>query len=272
MKKRTTDLWVFSRAVISGFRRDDCFNFAAVISFYAVFSVLPIVMTGVGLLAFALGSSGDFLGRFELILDGLVPGASRILLEIVQTVLRQKEQFSFISIGILILIASLLFTALERSLDRVFRTSKSRNFFHSRIIAIGFIFLFILLFAAPGLLGLVQKLLVFVPEVRDTIPRLLAGDRLFFFVAFMAFILSVTVIPNHKVLLRYSAVGGIFFTVLTGLARWLFRWYVVASWSRYNLIYGSLTFLIILMVWIFYLANIYLMSAQVVARLQEKSR
>lgn len=261
---------IFFRDVFLGYRRDDCLNFSAVISFYAIFSVLPIAMISVSLLATFLGSSADLLLRFQTIVDSLVPGASDDFIRIVNAMIERKQRFSFISAGILVLIASFLFTALERALDRVFRTVKSRNFFHSRIVAVGFIFVFILLFAVPGFLRLARELLAAVPGFQEVIPHIMSGDTFFFFVAFAAFLLSVTLIPNHKVYLRYAFFGGVAFTALTGIARILFKMYIVASWSRYNLIYGSLTLLIVLTVWIYYLSNIYLLCAQIVARLQER--
>jgi membrane protein len=176
---------------------------------------------------------------------------------------------SLISAGALIVIASFLVSALERALDRVFRAEKKRNYFHSKIVAVGFLFVFILLFAAPGVIGFVQGSLLKAGLMNKATDFVISGDMFFFFVAFCAFLLSTTFIPNHKVFMRYTFIGAIAFTVLTGAARLVFREYIAASWNRYNLIYDSLTVLIVMIIWVYYVANIYLLSAELVARLQE---
>lgn len=260
------------RSIGKGYMKDDCYTMSAVISFYAIFSIIPITMIVVSLIAYFLGSSTEFLERMQLMVSSFLPQVSEDIMKTIYTAIEKKQQVSLISAGILVVIASLLVTALERALDRVFRTEKKRNFLHSRILAIGCIFLFILLFTVPGLLGFVEHYLERVPFLKSLLELTLSGEVLFFSFAFVAFLLSVMVIPHHKVSFRYTLIGATVFTLMTGLARFMFRYYIEASWSRYDLIYGSLKVLIVVMIWVFYLANIYLLSAELVARLQERTR
>jgi len=180
----------------------------------------------------------------------------------------KRQGVSLVSAGMLVVLASFLVSALERALDRVFRTEKKRNYFHSKVLALGFVFIFVLLFATPGLLHLAQQglsLLGFPYFKAD----FLSGNAFFFFVAFSAFFLAVTVIPHRKVYMRFVVWGSLAFTLLTGVVRLFFRYYIYFYWGRYNFIYGSLTVLIVLIVWIFYLVNIFLLCAELVARLQD---
>lgn len=258
------------KSVIVGYRRDDCLNFAAIISFYAIFSLLPIAMLAVTLFGYFLGSSVELVTRLESVLQAVVPQVSQDVLQIIQTSLDNTGRFGLIGTIILIVLASFLATALERALDRVFRIERARNFFHSRIVGIGMMCIFIALFAAPGILPVLSAALSRYGLPHQDLMRLMSGDVLFFFVAFLAFLASVTIIPNHKVYFRYAFIGAIAFTLLTGLARLMFRLYIIESWDRYNLIYNSLAVLIVIIVWIYYMANIYLICSEMVARLQER--
>lgn len=258
------------KSVFVGYQRDDCINHAAVISFYAIFSLLPLAMLTVAVFAYFLGSSSELITHLQDVLQTVVPQMSEDVFRIFKTSMANTGRFGLIGTVVIIVLASFLVTALEGALDRVFRTESARNFFHSRIVGAGVIGIFILLFALPGLLPVMSGILQRYGFGEPLLARLMSGDVLFFLVAFMAFLMSVTIIPNHKVYFRYSFVGAICFTTLTGAARLLFRLYIAESWDRYNLIYNSLTVLIVIIVWIYYMANIYLVCAELVARLQER--
>ena len=53
------------------------------------------------------------------------------------------------------------------------------------------------------------------------------------------------------------------------IARWIFRTFMDLSMTRYNVIYGSLTAAIVLIMWIYYLALTALISSEVVSSIQK---
>jgi membrane protein len=80
----------------------------------------------------------------------------------------------------------------------------------------------------------------------------------------------IVVVPNRKVFIRYAVVGGVFFAVGLIVAKFIFSTYVSYAINRYNLIYGSLTAAVIYVLWIYYLAALMLLSAEIVATIQER--
>ena len=122
----------FVKSVIHGYRKDDCSNFAAVISFYAIFSMLPLAMIAVAFVSSVLGSAVELVARFQFLLEGVLPAAAEELFLVIQTALEKRQRVSVISTGILIVLASFLVSAMERALDRVFRTEKKREFVANR--------------------------------------------------------------------------------------------------------------------------------------------
>ena len=135
MKKLFDRVYQLLKSVVSGYRADDCDLFAAVISFYAIFSMLPLAMITAAILAHVLGSSVELIQHFQALVASVIPTASDQLMLILRSALEKKQRVSLMSAGALIVIATFLVSALERALDRVFRSAKKRNYFHSRFHA-----------------------------------------------------------------------------------------------------------------------------------------
>ncbi len=66
--------------------------------------------------------------------------------------------------------------------------------------------------------------------------------------------------PNLN--LRYAFYGSLIFTVLWETAKQFFAWYV-SHFTHYHKIYGSLAALMIFLIWIFYSANMLILSAAI---------
>ncbi|MBI5299005.1 MAG: YihY/virulence factor BrkB family protein [Deltaproteobacteria bacterium] len=248
------------------FLHDDLF-LAANISFYALLSIVPIILIIFSLVGFFLGSSQEVYHQLVTALADLLPQVKVFLLKNLNEVVGQRRSFGVVGLVFLIFIATLLFGAIEKALDVVFATEKKRNFFHSRLIAIaliGFISFFFFLPTAADLFtrGLTHLGLNFPLGV------ILRGKLFFMLLSFVSFVLVVFLIPHHRVRWKYVLFGGAIFALGIFIAKHFFRWYFLWSFARYNVIYGSLTAFVLLVLWIFYVANILLFSAEVVAYLQ----
>jgi YihY family inner membrane protein len=71
-------------------------------------------------------------------------------------------------------------------------------------------------------------------------------------------------IPNTSISSRHALAGGASCAFLFELAKHFFTWYIGRS-SQYNVIYGSLEAIVILVVWAFYSSSILLFCAEVVS-------
>ena len=83
------------------------------------------------------------------------------------------------------------------------------------------------------------------------------------FFTFLSFTAMYKVLPHKKVRLELAAIGGVVAAALWEGAKYAFAWYVgdVADISG---IYGSLTAIIVFLLWIFYTAVILLLVAEMV--------
>ncbi len=255
--------------VVRNFFKHDGFYLATHISFCGLLSLVPMILLAVSITGFLLGSSNDIYQQLINVITDLLPQGKDFLMNNLREIVGQRHSLGVLGFVMLIFIASLLFGAIERSLDIIFETEKSRNFLHSRFIAISMIVVISLFFFLPTIADLLTKGLVrfgFHFPLGDFI----RGKGFLVLFTFFAFVLIVMVVPHHKIRFRYAMVGGLFFSFGVYLARVWFRWYMMKAFSQYNVIYGSITALILLVLWFYYVSNILLFSAEIVAFTQHK--
>jgi len=256
-------------SIVKSFFTDDCLNMAESIAFCALLAIIPISMMMVSIAGYFLGRSVDALTSIiEFATDVLPVGREQFVTNL-QSILDQRSSLSIFGIIFLIFIATLLMSSIERALDVVFKAGNRRNFFHSRLLGIALIFWITLLFSLPTMVQILEGLL---NRYGFGFPLswFMTGKVYFVLVSFLAYVMTVVVVPNCRIFLRYAAVGGFVFAVGLGMARFLFQWYLVFAIHRYNLIYGSLAAVVLMIVWIYYLAVVMLLSAEIVSALQSQ--
>ncbi len=257
-------------ALISAFKsfwKDDCLAMAEGISFCALLAIIPVSMVMVSIAGYFLGGSAEAFSAIVGIATDALPVGREEFVSNFQSILDQRSSFTLFGALFLVFIATILLSSIERSLDVVFKSEKRRNFFHSRLLGIAVLFWVTLLFSLPSmsqiLEGLFNRYGFYFP-----LSWLMTGKVYFALVSFLAYTATVIFVPNQKVYFRYAAVGGLFFAVGIVVARVIFKWYMLLAISRYNVIYGSLAAVIIMVVWIYYLSVVFLLSAEIVSSVQ----
>lgn len=260
--------WILPN-VIKSFIKNDAFNYAASISFCALLAIIPLAMIMVSAAGFVLGTSEHMFDQVVRGMNDLLPWGRDIFVANLESIMGKKSHLGIVGIGFLIFIASVLVSSVEAAFDKIFRTERSRNFFHSRLLGIGMIFLVALLMSLPTAATLLQ---ISLDRFGMNIPLAdyMTSKIYFILVVFVAYLMGVVIIPNKKVYLRYAVVGGVIFSGGIALAKYIFQWYMGFAITRYNVIYGSLTAVILTVVWIYYLSLVLLFSAEIVSELQHR--
>lgn len=248
--------------------RHDIMNLSANISFFAILSLLPLSMIFMSVLGFVVGNETIVTQVAEVVTD-VIPGSKEIFLANIQNLIEKKSALGFWGIGFLLIISTILFGSLERAFNAIFETETSRGFLKSRLLAILVICIIILLLFLPFA---VRTLESFLDGFGYSIPLYSYISGKVFFVAFtvLAFTTTLIIVPNQKVHFRNAAIGGVIFAGGVALAKFIFHWYLSMTFSRYNVVYGSLTAIILMVIWIYYLATILLISTEIVAYLQQR--
>jgi YihY family inner membrane protein len=267
MHKRLANWFEIAKETAVSFRKDDGMTLAAALSFYSILSLIPLSMIVVSILGHIIGQSDEALGRIMEAMTEVIPTLSPRFLHEISNIINRKVTSGWIGIVVLFFVASVLFTNLEKTLDKIFKALRSRNFFHSRLLSIAFIFVTALLLFVPAVLKTVDLALNHY-HIPITLGFLIRGDLFFMLVSWFGFVLVVSVVPNHEVRFKYNLIGGGVFAILLMLAKYLFRWYTAFSLPRLNLVYGALTSLVLIILWIFYFITLLLLCAELVGILQ----
>lgn len=255
--------------IVRNYFRHEGFYLASHISFCALLSMIPLLLIVFSVAGFALGTSHDVYQQLVSGITDFLPQAKDFLVRNLRELVGQRHFSGIFGVFLLFFFATLLFSAIERALDQIFEAEKRRNFFHSRLIAvilIAFISLFFFLPTAADIFTRALNRFGFHFPLSEWI----RGPAFFFLFAYVAFGLIVVVIPHHQVRLRYAAFGGLVFAAGIILAKQIFRWYMLRAFYQYNVIYGSVTAFVLLLLWIYYCANILLFASEIVAYFQHR--
>ncbi len=260
-------LWEARRA----FSQDGCMNLSAALAFYTILSLIPFLFMTVSAAAFILGSSDDAHRMAISVFDRLFPHASAVIFKEVEAISHRARVLGWVGILSLIWTASIIFSSLEYAMGVVFRVEKRRNILKSRLLALAMIpaagAVFLLSLFATAFSGIMETYRFKIFGVN------LANSDFFQFVVGYVFpylVLSFTftaiyrIIPNTSIAFRHALAGGASCAFLFEAAKHFFTWYVARS-HQYNVIYGSLEAMIILVVWTFYSSSILLFCAEVVS-------
>jgi CRP/FNR family transcriptional regulator, cyclic AMP receptor protein len=90
-----------------------------------------------------------------------------------------------------------------------------------------------------------------------------------YLVTVLYFTVVYKVIPAGNVGLMSALIGSAIFSALMEIAKQFFTWYV-ANYTAYNVIFGSLEAVVILVIWVFYIALIFLFCAELISSYQRR--
>lgn len=249
-------------------RRDDLLNLAAGLAFFGILSLIPLTFIMISIFGHVLGASDALFQQIVLWIHETIPGVEDEFVELLRGIVTRKFTSGWIGLIFLFFAASLLFTNMEKILDLVLHTDRRRNFWHSRALAIVLILVTSLLFFAPALLNVVAHFVA--PYGVDfQVGNLFRGDGFFFVAHTTVFAFLLRVVPNQSVPLRRILPAAIGFGALALAARWVFHAYMALSFERFHLLYGSLTVLVMLILWLYYLSLIFVVCAMVISSLRE---
>jgi len=260
------------------FRSDGCVRHAAATSYFAILSFLPFVvlmLSGVGFVLSALGSSPEEEKR---LLDGILrttqgfaPFLEEDLRQRVRDLVGVREAFGAVGAVVLLFTSSLVFGAIEDSLGAVFRAPRPRHMVVSKLLALVFVAAFgVLLLLGRWALALTDALLD-VAGVATLSESMISSDAVGMVLSFIGTVAAFGILVRYFAPMRlaYGRLlgGAAVFFLLWEAAKHVFTVYL-AYVARFSMLYGSVSAIMVLVIWVFYSACIFLYCAEVVKVLE----
>ena len=241
----------------------DATHRAASVAYYAFLSIFPLLLGLIALFGFFLPSVNlqDELLKF---VGENIPGATSILKQNIASIIELRGAMGVLSIVILFWGASAMFTAISLAINRAWDIHQyHRSFFIRKGSELGMVFgigiLFLLSLGASAIISILRGVLNL--PATDLIILNIGSRLVAFLLILTVFLLLYKLIPNTRTYWRYIWPGALLAAVLFEIARTLFVFYL-ENFANYQLIYGSIASIIILLVWIYYSAFIMILSAE----------
>lgn len=249
---------------------------SAAISFYAIFSLFPILIFIVTA-ASLLFDRAVVEARFLEAIESTFPVSSEFILDLIEGMLETRAAVNFVALVVLVWSASHVFNMVLVNLNRAWDSYNAITFIKSRLVAIGMILslavVVILSFFIPVLINLIHlPRLEFEERLLLTISPILLR---FFFIYGL-----YRVGPVIKAKTKTVVLGALAVSLVMEVFTKIFTWYLNSSFSNFAILYGPLEATISLLIWV-YLANwillfgAYLMEAiehQLAANTQRDTR
>jgi membrane protein len=262
----------FALAVLKGFRANQGVLLAGAVAYYTLLSLVPLLILSLMALSH-LFSEDQLLLTLREYLEFVVPGQSSALVQELRTFLAHREVVGGFLLVTMLFFSALAFTVLENAMSVIFvhRVAiRRRHFLASAMMP----YLFVLVLGF-GLLvvTLVSGVLQFVGTHSITIlGRAHSLDQLS---AVLLYGVGVTgevlllsaiylVMPVGRLSLRHALIGGATATFLWEITRHILVWYYTTM-SQIQVVYGSLTTSVAILLSVEIGALVLLLGAQVIA-------
>lgn len=241
---------------------------AAALSYYAIFSLFPLLLLVIIVIGTALGPAAARNQIDTVLRLFLSPNTANFLQDNIAQALEQRGSFGLVA-GVSLLWSSLgLFSSLSSALSRTFRDENPRNTWHQRLVGLSMMIALSVLLMASLAATIIFVLLDFLFFYRSgswiSLGALIIPLSLS--VAIFAFLYRF--IPRQRV--RWDAIWVAAF--LGGgaweIAKRLFTWYL-DNLASYSLVYGSVATMIVLMFWGYVSGLIVLLGAEICVSLDD---
>jgi membrane protein len=278
-QKILKDPGTFALGVVSQFRANQGILLAGAVAYYTLLSLVPLMILMLMALSHIV-SEERLLLTLGAYLEFVVPGQSATLVDEIRAFLIHKEVVGIILLITLLFFSALTFSILENAMSVIFVhrvKSKRRHFLVSAVMPYLFILLLgtglLIVTVLSGVLEFVGSKSVTVlgqPRSLDNVSIVLlyvvgvAGETLLISAIYF-------VMPVGKLSLRHALIGGVTATILWEVMRHVLAWYL-STVSQLQLVYGSLTTAVVLLLSVEIGALVLLIGAQVIAEYERVGR
>ena len=269
----------FAVRTLKAFRRNQGLLLAGAVAYYALLSIVPLLILIVIVLSHWI-DPGELLDALARYLEWIVPGQSRPLVEELAGFLSHQQVTGWLLAGTMVFFSSLAFTVLEKSMSVIFNhrvVERHRRFIVSALLPYCFILLLgigtlIVTLVAAGLEAIGQREIQFLGHAWS-----LGGlsGVLLYLLGFVGEVFVLTsiylVMPVGRLRLSHALIGGVTAALLWEVTRHVLVWYF-ATLSQVQVVYGSLTTAIVVLLSFELIATLLLLGAQVIAEYEQLAR
>ena len=239
---------------------------AGYLTYSTMLAIVPLIMVVFSIFS-AFPVFNEVTGALKaFIFTNFAPSASDMVGQYIDEFVNNSKKMSAVGIISLIVVALMLINSIDRTLNSIWHDTETRPIFTS------FAIYWLILTLGPLLVGVSIAASTYVKAMFESAASFSFGLKLLSFVPFLStwfiFTMIYMVVPNKKVSIKHSAAGALIAAVFFTLGKQAFAWYIM-TFPSYQLIYGAMATLPIMLLWIQLSWTVVLLGAQLAAVLAE---
>jgi YihY family inner membrane protein len=269
----------FAWQTLKAFKANQGLLLAGAVAYYALLSIVPLLI----LIAIALSQWIDpqmLLDALRRYLEWLVPGEANVVVGELANFLAHKEVIGWLLLGTMVFFSGLAFAVLENAMSVIFFhrvQERKRRYLVSVILPYCYVLslgvgVLLVTLVSGSLQALGERDIEFLGRAWS-----LGGVSgvLLYLLGFAGEVFVLTsiylVMPVGRLKLSHALIGGVTAAVLWEITRHILVWYL-RTLSQVNVVYGSLTAAIVVLLSLELAATLLLFGAQVIAEYERVAR
>ena len=249
-------------------REDNITISAGHLAYVTLLSLVPFIMVTFTIMS-AFPAFASVRSKLEhFVFSNFVPTASDVAHKYMTDFVGNASQMSAIGILSLLVVALMLISNVDKTLNRIWRTQSDRPIVYTfaiywMVITLGPMLIGSSVVVSSYLTGLAAFTEEYTPGLGTFLLSLVPSGA-----AMLAFTILYMVVPNRRVFARHALVGAIVATIAFEITKSGFALYVT-NFPSYELIYGALAVVPILFLWVYLSWIIVLFGAEFTCSLGE---
>ena len=264
------DLWGVIKTAVSGWIDDYAQSMGAALAYYTMFSMAPLLLIVISIAGLVFG---DEAARGEIFsqLEGMLGASGALAVQgLLESVRKPSESVTATVFGVALLLigATSVFGELQDALDRIWRApvragqSGWWRLVQARLLSFGMIlgigFLLIVSLVASAALAALQKW--WGPVFSDWAAASIIEVVLSFLVTTVAFAMIYKIVPRVRIHWKDVWIGAATTSLLFTVGKLLIGVYIGRSGIASG--FGAAASLVVVLVWVYYSAQIFLLGAE----------
>lgn len=244
---------------------------AASISYYTLFSAFPLLLFLVVVLSYFLEIS-VIQKEIILILENILPGSETLVIENMQNILSSRLTTSITATISLLWSGSGALNSIIANIHMAWPETSGRGFFINRFFAVMAIILICFVLSGTIVFSMVFNISdalaffdiqvnKFIQVLIQTISSVILPLVLIYFASYLLYYF----VPTAKVDKEAARIGALVTSITWRIFTYIFSIYVLSPFNSYDVIYGSVAVIILLLLYVYIMAFIILFSAHLVA-------
>jgi membrane protein len=269
-KFRNFAAWPMAKDTINGFLADDCLSRGAAIAYFTIFSLAPILVVVIAIAGFVFGQDAARGVIFTKLQGMMGADAAGLVQSMIQSAANKRSGIiaTAFSVVMLLITASGVFGELQGSLNAIWKADGAQHSTVTRLLkaraqslglvaTLGFLLLVSLAISA-ALTAAWHRVDAVVPGASSLLRYV--NLALSFAITTVLFGAVYKVLPDKRLQWRDVVIGSVFTALLYTVGKTAIALYVGSSHVASS--YGAASALVVLLLWVYYSAEIFLLGAE----------